>query len=138
MPSTTSAESIATSVPAPMAIPTSARASAGASLTPSPTIATASRAPAARPLGVLVFGQHLGHDLVDTKFPSDRLGDLVRIPVIMMTCLPEAAELRDGLLCLRSNLVLERERADDVAVIARSTGWTAPRSCHSSTLRQMR
>ena len=38
--STTSAEEIATSVPAPIAIPTSARASAGASLMPSPTIAT--------------------------------------------------------------------------------------------------
>ena len=38
--STTSALSIATSVPAPMAIPTSALASAGASFMPSPTIAT--------------------------------------------------------------------------------------------------
>ena len=37
---TTSAVSTATSVPAPMAMPTSACASAGASLTPSPTIAT--------------------------------------------------------------------------------------------------
>src|SRR5215213_6618163 len=34
------ADSIATSVPPPIAIPTSARVSAGASLTPSPTIAT--------------------------------------------------------------------------------------------------
>ena len=38
--STTSALSRATSVPLPMAMPTSARASDGASLTPSPTIAT--------------------------------------------------------------------------------------------------
>ena len=38
--STMSADSIATSVPEPMAIPTSAWASAGASLIPSPTIAT--------------------------------------------------------------------------------------------------
>ena len=37
---TTSAASIATSVPVPIAIPTSALASAGESLTPSPTIAT--------------------------------------------------------------------------------------------------
>ena len=37
---TTSAESIATSVPAPIAIPVSALVSAGASLMPSPTIAT--------------------------------------------------------------------------------------------------
>ena len=42
--STTSAELMATSVPAPMAIPTSARASAGASLMPSPTMATFSPA----------------------------------------------------------------------------------------------
>ncbi len=38
--STTWADSMATSVPAPIASPTSARASAGASLTPSPTMAT--------------------------------------------------------------------------------------------------
>ena len=38
--SVTSAASIATSVPVPMAMPTSACASAGASLMPSPTIAT--------------------------------------------------------------------------------------------------
>ena len=38
--STTSAASIATSVPVPMAIPTSAMARAGESLTPSPTMAT--------------------------------------------------------------------------------------------------
>ena len=38
--STTSADEMATSVPAPMAMPTSARASAGASLIPSPTMAT--------------------------------------------------------------------------------------------------
>jgi len=35
-----SADSIATSVPAPIAIPTSAATRAGASFTPSPTIAT--------------------------------------------------------------------------------------------------
>src|SRR5919199_1326594 len=39
---TTPADSIATSVPVPIAMPTSARARAGASLTPSPTIATRS------------------------------------------------------------------------------------------------
>ena len=39
-----SAESIATSVPLPIAMPTSACISAGASLMPSPTIATRERA----------------------------------------------------------------------------------------------
>mmetsp|Transcript_4388 Transcript_4388/g.14184 ORF Transcript_4388/g.14184 Transcript_4388/m.14184 type:complete len:350 (-) Transcript_4388:1009-2058(-) len=43
--STKSAASIATSVPAPMAIPRSACASAGESLTPSPTMATTTRPP---------------------------------------------------------------------------------------------
>ena len=42
--STTSAASMATSVPAPMAMPMSARVSAGASLMPSPTMATLPRA----------------------------------------------------------------------------------------------
>ena len=41
---TMSADSIATSVPAPIAIPTFARASAGASLMPSPTMTTFSPA----------------------------------------------------------------------------------------------
>ncbi len=57
---------MATSVPAPIAMPTSARASAGASLTPSPTIATP------RPcrlelgdLGRLLAGKDLGDHLVD-------------------------------------------------------------------------
>ena len=40
--SVTPADSIATSVPVPMAMPTSAEASAGASFTPSPTMATIS------------------------------------------------------------------------------------------------
>lgn|GEM_PF-4251582 len=43
--SMTSAVSMATSIPVPMAIPTSAYARAGASLIPSPTIATLSSAP---------------------------------------------------------------------------------------------
>ena len=71
----TPALSIATSVPVPMAMPTSAWASAGASLMPSPAIATI------RALGlqapdhlVLVLGQHLGVDLVDADLPGHRLG----------------------------------------------------------------
>ena len=30
-------------------------------------------------LGVLVLGQHLGHDLVDSHVPADRLRDLVSV-----------------------------------------------------------
>ena len=58
-----------------MARPRSAWASAAASLTPSPTIATT------RPLGLqvadhvdLVVGQHLGDDLVDADLGGDRAG----------------------------------------------------------------
>ena len=60
---TTSAVSMATSVPAPMAMPRSAWASAGASLTPSPTMATL-RPPCLQlgDLGRLVAGQDLGDD----------------------------------------------------------------------------
>ena len=57
---------MATSVPVPIAMPTSAWASAGASLMPSPTIAT--RLPSSLQLLDLlglVLGQHLGQDAVD-------------------------------------------------------------------------
>ena len=59
-----------------MAMPTSAWASAGASLTPSPTIAT--RAPpacSARDGVRLVRGQHLGEHLVDAECAGDRARD---------------------------------------------------------------
>ena len=55
------ADSMATSVPLPMAMPTSARVRAGASFTPSPTIAT--RLPWRLQLGHLLFlvlRQHFG------------------------------------------------------------------------------
>ena len=66
--STISAVSMATSVPAPIAIPMSACARAGASLTPSPTIAT--RRPAccsSTTLAALSSGQDLVDDLVDAQ-----------------------------------------------------------------------
>ena len=57
---------MATSVPAPMAMPTSARARAGASLMPSPTMATRRpcRAAARGRRSSLWLGQHAGDDLV--------------------------------------------------------------------------
>ena len=62
---------MATSVPVPMAMPTSACASAGASLMPSPTIATV------LPCGLellhfagLVFRQNLGADTVDAELSA--------------------------------------------------------------------
>ena len=58
-----------------MAMPTSAWASAGASFTPSPTIAT-TLALRLQPLHVprLVGGQHLGEDARDAELARHRLG----------------------------------------------------------------
>ncbi len=67
---------MATSVPVPMAMPTSAWARAGASLMPSPTMPTAERPLLALQrldLGGLFAGQHLGHDPADAHLPADRL-----------------------------------------------------------------
>ena len=78
--SVTPALSIATSVPVPIAMPTSACASAGASLMPSPAIATL------RPSRLelldgfaLLLGQHLRLDVVDAELSRDRFG---RRPVV--------------------------------------------------------
>ena len=68
-----SAAATAMSVPVPIAMPTCAPASAGASLMPSPTIAT--MRPARALLGDdarLVLGLHLGEDLVDAELGRDR------------------------------------------------------------------
>ena len=57
--------------------PTSARARAGASFTPSPTIATRRpRSCSSATFDVLLLGQHLGHHLVDAELARDGLGDL--------------------------------------------------------------
>ena len=106
---------MATSVPAPMAMPTSARASAGASLTPSPTIATGQAA--CLQLGdrlVLVLGEHLGEHLVDAEVAADGVGDLAGVAGDHRhRRRPCALQLVDGLAGLGADLVLERERADD-------------------------
>ena len=71
---------MATSVPVPMAMPTSACARAGASLMPSPTMATTFPSACSRfDLGDLALGQHLGHHPVDAGLAGDRLG---RAPVV--------------------------------------------------------
>ena len=72
--SVTAALSIATSAPVPMAMPTWACASAGASLMPSPAM----RDEAALVLQLLdrrglLVRQHLGDDLVDAELAADRL-----------------------------------------------------------------
>ena len=70
--SATSAASTATSVPVPIAMPTSACASAGASLMPSPTIAT-TRPIVLQPahLGDLAVGQHAGDHVRDACLARD-------------------------------------------------------------------
>ena len=68
----TPAEAMATSVPAPIAMPTSAWARAGASLTPSPTIATLRpSACSCFDLVGLVLGADPGEVAVDAEFGGD-------------------------------------------------------------------
>ena len=66
--------SIATSVPVPIAMPTSACASAGASLMPSPAIATRSPRACSRfdDAGLLIR-QHVGLDAIDAERSAPRL-----------------------------------------------------------------
>ena len=97
-----------------MAMPTSAVASAGASLTPSPTMATR-RPPAWKRAhgGGLVLRQHLRGDLVDAEAPRHRVGDGLGIAGDHGHPQPEGVQLRDRLGRLRPDLVLEAERAED-------------------------
>ena len=91
--------SIATSVPVPIAIPRSAWASAGASLTPSPTIATT------RPFGLqarddggLLGGQHLGDHVVGPDPRGDGAGpSRVLSPVSRIVCKPSSRSRAHGL-----------------------------------------
>ena len=67
--------SIATSVPVPMAMPTSACASAGASLIPSPAIATTCPSAWSRRTAVALFRrQHVRNHLVDAELRRDGPG----------------------------------------------------------------
>ena len=71
---------MATSVPVPIAMPTSAAASAGASLMPSPAIATTPPFRLEpRTTSALRSGQHLG---VDALMPSLRADGLGRVAVV--------------------------------------------------------
>src|ERR687891_2012714 len=75
----TSADSMATSVPAPRAIPTSAWTSAGASFTPSPTMATTFPWPWSSFTRRLVLREHLGKELVQAKLPGHPPSHVLRI-----------------------------------------------------------
>ena len=126
--STTPADSMATSVPAPMAMPTSARARAGASFTPSPTMAT--RQPAR-----LQLGDRCGPcpRAAPRRTPRRRRARRRRprppgaaSPVIMTTRTPSAWSSSHRLAGLGPDLVLERERADDRAVPRARRGRRRP------------
>ena len=84
--STTSAVSIATSVPAPIAMPTSAWASAGASLTPSPTIATLRPcAWSSATLAALSPGSTSAMHLVDADLGARSRSAVARLSPVSMT-----------------------------------------------------
>ena len=95
-------------------MPTSAVASAGASLTPSPTIATLPAADLEPAHGVgLVGRQHLRRDLVDPEPTRDGVRNRLRIPGDHRDPHAHGVEALDRLVGLGSDLVLERERADE-------------------------
>jgi hypothetical protein len=80
---------MATSVPAPMAMPTSAAASAGASLTPSPAMATTRPSPEALDDLGLVLRQHLGGHLGRCPASGRRPARWSRLSPVIMT-MPDA------------------------------------------------
>ena len=104
------ADSTATSVPAPMAMPTSAVASAGASLTPSPTIATLPAALLEAPDGGRLVGrQHLRGNLVDAESARDRIGDGLAVAGDHRHADPQRVEASTASRRLRPDLVLQGE-----------------------------
>src|SRR5262249_51363945 len=113
---TTSAVSIATSVPAPIAIPTSAWASAGASLIPSPTIAT--RRPSLQLLHFLrlVLRQHLGDHLVAPELGGDPFGGLAVVAGEHHRPDPDLLQRRDRRRRGLARRVRDRNDADRAAV----------------------
>ena len=103
--------SIATSVPVPIAIPRSACASAGASLTPSPTIATM-RPSACRRVTTsrLAGGQHLGDDVVDADARRDGVGRRRVVAGQQDRAQPELAQLLHRLARARLDPVGDDEQ----------------------------
>ena len=90
--------SIATSVPVPIARPRSAWASAGASLTPSPTIATTRpSACSRRTTSALSGGQHLGDHLVDADLGGDGARGRLVVAGQQHRPQPERPQRGDGL-----------------------------------------
>ncbi len=107
------ADSMATSVPAPMAIPTSACAKAGASFTPSPTMATFSPCScSAATSECLSSGSTSERTSIDAEIPSYCLGHLVGVSGDHRHLQADGVQLVDGLTGLGADLVLERKCPD--------------------------
>ena len=141
--------SIATSVPVPIASPRSACASAGASLTPSPTIATTSPVALQPPhLGDLVLGIDLGEHALDPDLGRDPLGGLARVAGEQHRRQPERAQLAtaSALVGLTVSATTSRARSSPSQLIAfavdhdsrPSTVPTTPRPGHVAELRHGR
>ena len=112
--STTSALSRATSVPEPIATPTLASASAGASLTPSPTMATMRPSPSTsvRTRASLSSGSRFGRDLVDAELRADGVGDRRGIAGEQDRADAHRVERRDGALGLGPHGIGDSDRAE--------------------------
>ena len=119
---------IATSVPVPIAMPRSAWASAGASLMPSPTIATTlPSACSAVTLAAFCSGSTSASTCVDADLARDRLG---RRPVVAgqhPDVEPERLELRDRLARLRLERVGDGDHAGQLRRRPPRTAASRPR-----------
>ena len=126
--SVTPALSIATSVPVPMAMPTSAAASAGASLMPSPAIATTRPSPAAAcDRLAFLLRQHLGLDLVDAELAARRPRRCVRLsPVSMTMRRPSSCRALDRLRRRRLDRIGDADAARRACRRPRRTPPSAP------------
>jgi hypothetical protein len=109
-----SAASMATSVPEPIAMPTSACASAGASLMPSPHGHHAAGRLERLHLGRLAVGQHPRHDAVDLARrrdqPRDRVGGLLVVAGDHHDLEAHRLQPSDGRCGLRARRVRQTEQ----------------------------
>ncbi len=129
--------SMATSVPVPMAMPRSDCASAGASLTPSPTTATClPSAWSARTTSTFSPGSTPAIDAVDADVGRDRVGRLLPVARDHDRREPELVQRRDRVARRGLHRVGHDERAAHLAVPARRTrrcgrrrAPAAPRHC---------
>ena len=103
---------MATSVPAPIAMPTSALASAGASLTPSPASVLE-----LGDLGVLVFGKYFSEDLIDSQLLGDTVSDLSGVTGDQHHLHAALVEGVDSDLGLRTDLIGQGQGSDYYGVL---------------------